>query len=461
MDTIKPNKNFKPVVTAGPERFITDLFLPNRLYLVIGICIVFFIVSFFYPPFLIVPKTMWYLILALIVIDYVFLFFIGSAPLAKRIMAERFSNGDDNRIIIQVTNSKPYDTSIDLIDEIPVQFQKRDWFVNRRFKAREQKNIVYTLRPVERGEYHFGNVLLYVRSALGLLSRRYKIEAETTVGVYPSFMQLRKYELLSQTTIQPERGSKRMRKLGHSMEFEQIKDYVPGDDIRTLNWKATARRGMLMVNNYSDEKSQQVYCIIDKGRLMKMPFNKLGLIDYAINSTLVLSSVCLQKQDKVGLITFSNKMGNVLAADRKPIQKANILQLLYNQETSFQESDYEMLYLQLRSRVKQRSLLVLFTNFESMSGLKRQLPYLRSIAKHHLLMVVFFENTELTQLAAKKADTIEQVYIKTIAEKFGYEKRMIVKELMKHGILGVLTPPEKLTINAINKYLELKTRQAT
>jgi len=461
MDTIKPNKYAKPVAEPGLERYITDLFLPNRLYLVIGICIVFFIVSFFYPPFFIVPITMWYLILALVAIDYIFLFFIGNAPLAKRIMAERFSNGDENRISIQVTNSKPYETSIDLIDEIPVQFQKRDWFVSRRFKAREQKNIVYTLRPVERGEYHFGNLLLYVRSALGLLCRRYSIAAETTVGVYPSFMQLRKYELLSQTTIQPERGSKRMRKLGHSMEFEQIKEYVLGDDIRTLNWKATARKGMLMVNNFSDEKSQQVYCIIDKGRLMKMPFNKLSLLDYAINSTLVLSSVCLQKQDKVGLITFSNKMGNVLAADRKPIQKANILQLLYNQETSFQESDYEMLYLQLRSRVKQRSLLVLFTNFESMSGLKRQLPYLRSIAKHHLLMVVFFENTELTQLAAKKAENIEQVYIKTIAEKFGYEKRLIVKELMKHGILAVLTPPEKLTINAINKYLELKTRQAT
>lgn len=461
MDTIKPNTYTKQVSKPGAERFITDLFLPTRFYLVIGMCIVCFIVSFFYPPFFIVPKTMWYLTLALIVIDYIFLFFIGNPPQAKRQMAERLSNGDDNKIIIQVTNNKPYETSIDIIDEIPVQFQKRDWFVSRRFKAREQRNIVYTLRPTERGEYYFGNILLYVRSVLGLLSRRYTIKAEAMVGVYPSFMQLRKYELLSQTTIQPEKGSKRMRKIGHSMEFEQIKEYVLGDDIRTLNWKATARKGMLMVNNYSDEKSQQVYCIIDKGRLMKMPFNKLSLLDYAVNSTLVLSSVCLQKQDKVGLITFSNKMGNVLAADRKPIQKANILQLLYNQETTFQESDYEMLYLQLRSRVKQRSLLILFTNFESMSGLKRQLPYLRSIAKHHLLMVVFFENTELTELASKKADNIEQVYIKTIAEKFGYEKRLIVKELMKHGILAVLTPPEKLTINAINKYLELKTRQAT
>ena len=443
------------------NKYIGDLFIPNRFYWMVGICIVFFIASFYYPPFFIVPKIMWYLILALTAIDYIFLFFIGNNPSAKRIMAERFSNGDENKVTIQVINNNPFETNIEIIDELPVQFQKRDWNVERHFKAKQQKDIVYKLRPTERGEYYFGDLLLYVQSLLGLLEKRCRVEAATMVAVYPSFMQLHKYELLSETTIQPERGSKRMRKLGHSMEFEQIKEYVLGDDIRTLNWKATARKNSLMVNNFSDEKSQQVYCLIDKGRLMKMPFNNLSLLDYAINSTLVLSNVCLQKQDKVGLITFANKMGNLLAADRKPIQKANILQLLYNQETSFLESDYEMLYMQLRNRVKQRSLLILFTNFESLSGLKRQLPYLRSIAKHHLLMVVFFENTELTQLAAKKANTVEDVYIKTIAEKFGYEKRLIVKELMKHGILSVLTPPEKLTVNAINKYLELKARQAT
>jgi uncharacterized protein (DUF58 family) len=273
-------------------------------------------------------------------------------------------------------------------------------------------------------------------------------------------MQLRKYELLSQTTIQSEHGNKRMRKIGHSMEFEQIKEYVRGDDIRTINWKATARKSSLMVNNYTDEKSQQVYCIIDKGRLMKMPFNNLSLLDYAINSTLVLTNVCLQKQDRIGLVTFDNKMGTMLAADRKPIQQANMLQLLYNQETSFLESDFEMLYMQLRARIKQRSLLILYTNFESLSGLKRQLNFLRSIAKHHLLMVVFFENTELKKLSAIDAVNLEEVYAKTIAEKFAYEKRLIVKELSKYGILSILTAPENLTINSINKYLELKARQA-
>ena len=440
--------------------WLSALYLSNRFSLRLGICIVLFVVSFFIPVLFIIPKTAWYIFLLMVAIDYIFLFALSKAPVAKRITAERLSNGDVNKVVLQITNTMNFKVDMEVIDELPTQFQKRDWILMHHFKARQQKSIAYSLRPSERGEYNFGNIILYVRSGLGLLMRRHDIQATVTIPVFPSFMQLRKYELLSQTTIQSEHGNKRMRKIGHSMEFEQIKEYVRGDDIRTINWKATARKTSLMVNNYTDEKSQQVYCIIDKGRLMKMPFNELSLLDYAINSTLVLSKVCLQKQDKVGLITFDNKMGTMLAADRKPVQQANIMQLLYNQETSFLESDYEMLYMQLRSRIKQRSLLILFTNFESVSGLKRQLNFLRSIAKHHLLMVVFFENTELKQLSSITAANLEEVYVKTIAEKFAYEKRLIVKELSKYGILSILTAPENLTINAINKYLELKARQA-
>lgn len=448
------------MATSATRKFIGNLFLPLRFYLALGTIIAFFITAFFYTPLFQLSKTLLLVFVALVVIDYVFLFIISREPLAKRLVADRLSNGDDNTIELQVKNNMGFTVRMEIIDELPVQFQKRDWVLNHVFKAREQKNIVYIVRPVERGEYQFGRIILYVRSMMGLLVRRHNMEAGEMVPVYPSFMQMRKYELLSQTTIQAEHGNKRMRKIGHSMEFEQIKEYVRGDDRRTINWKATARRGSLMVNNYTDEKSQQVYCIIDKGRLMKMPFGGLTLLDYAINSTLVLGNVCLQKQDRIGVLTFANKMGSLLAADRKPVQRENILQLLYNQETAFLESDYEMLYMQIRNRIKHRSLLVLYTNFESLSGLNRQLPYLRAIARHHLLLVVFFENTELHKLSHLSAGNLEEVYIKTIAEKFEFEKRLIVKELQKHGILSVLTPPDKLTINAVNKYLELKARQA-
>jgi uncharacterized protein (DUF58 family) len=442
------------------KKYIGALYLAARFYLVAGLCIVLFIVSFFVPDMYVAVQIMLLVFVALIIIDYFFLFVLSKAPTAKRITADRFSNGDENKVEIQVKNQMLFTVDMEIIDELPEQFQKRDWRLFQRFRAGEQRNILYNLRPVTRGEYEFGRIIIYVRSLLGLLKRRHNIEAEEIVPVYPAFLQMRKYELLSQTTIQAEHGNKRMRKIGHSMEFEQIKEYVRGDDIRSVNWKATARKGSLMVNNYTDEKSQQVYCIIDKGRLMKMPFGGLTLLDYAINSTLVLANVCLQKQDRIGLMTFANKMGSLLAADRKPIQRENILQLLYNQETAFLESDYEMLYLQIRNRIKHRSLIVLYTNFESLSGLNRQLNYLRSIARHHLLMVVFFENTELHTLSHLDAKNIDEVYIKTIAEKFEFEKRLIVKELKKHGILSILTPPEKLTINAVNKYLELKARQA-
>ncbi len=437
-----------------------QLYLPTRFFIVLGTLIVLFIIAFLVPglyPF--VRIGMW-AFLALVAIDYVFLYFLNRPPTAKRIMAERLSNGDENSIELLIRNRASFPVEMDIIDELPVQFQKRDWNLRTRFSPNEQKQVLYQLRPVERGEYEFGRIILYVRSLLGLLRRRYNIEAEQTVAVYPSYMQLRNYALLSGATIQSEQGSRRMRKIGHSMEFEQIKEYVRGDDIRTINWKATARKGSLMVNNYTDEKSQQVYCIIDKGRLMKMPFANLTLLDYAINSTLVMANVCLQKQDRIGLITFANKMGAVLAADRKPIQREHILQVLYNQETAFLESDYEMLYMQIRNRIKHRSLLILYTNFESLSGLRRQLNYLRSIARHHLLMVVFFENTELHQLSKLDVNNVEDVYIKTIAEKYEFEKRLIVKELKKHGILSILTPPSQLTVNTVNKYLELKARQA-
>jgi uncharacterized protein (DUF58 family) len=442
------------------EKYIGNLYLTKRLYLAVSIGIVFCIAAFFAPVIFASVKILLWLIVILFVIDYLFLFVISKSPTARRLTAERFSNGDENKVELQIKSNMSFIVDVEIIDEIPVQFQKRDFAIYRRLKPLQQENIIYNIRPITRGEYSFGRIIIYVKTLLGLVKARHNIDAKVDVYVYPSFMQMRKYELVSQTTIKNEFGNKRMRKLGHSMEFEQIKEYVRGDDRRTINWKATARKGTLMVNNFTDEKSQQVYCVIDKGRLMKMPFKGLTLLDYAINSTLVLSNVCLQKQDRIGVMTFSNKVGSLVAADRKPIQREHILRLLYNQRTAFLESDYEMLYLQIRSKIKHRSLIVLYTNFESLTGLKRQLGYLRSIAKYHLLMVVFFENTELHQLSHLHVNNVEDVYVKTIAEKFEFEKRLIVKELSKYGILSVLTPPEQLTINAVNKYLELKARQA-
>ena len=190
-----------------------------------------------------------------------------------------------------------------------------------------------------------------------------------------------------------------------------------------------------------------------------MPFDGLSLLDYAINASLVLSNVALVKQDKAGLITISEKTGNIVPADRRPGQLGKIMEVLYKEKTRYMELNMEALYTSVRTTMKQRSLIVMFTNFESMSALNRQLPFLKRIAKFHLLLVVFFENTELKVITEKPVQDVEDIYIQTIATKFAYEKKLMVKELAKHGILSVLTPPEKLTVNVVNRYLAIKAQQ--
>jgi uncharacterized protein (DUF58 family) len=198
--------------------------------------------------------------------------------------------------------------------------------------------------------------------------------------------------------------------------------------------------------------------IIDKGRVMKMPFNGLSLLDYAINATLVLSNVILKKQDKAGMFTFSKKVENRVVAEKRQSQMQQIMESLYNIKTDFFESDFSRLYIDVKNNINQRSLIMLYTNFETLDGLYRQLPYLKGIAKNHLLVVVFFNNTELDELIQQKSNTVQEIYDKVIAEKFAFEKRLIVNELRKYAIYSVLTKPDQLTLDTINKYLEIKAR---
>jgi uncharacterized protein (DUF58 family) len=256
-----------------------------------------------------------------------------------------------------------------------------------------------------------------------------------------------------------ELGIKKIRKIGHNIEFEHIKEYVEGDDYRTINWKATARKNELMVNLYQDEKSQNVYSLIDKGRMMQMPFEGLSLLDYAINAALVLSNIAIRKDDKAGMLTFEKSFDGFLPASRRKNQMHLILNFLYNQSTTFGETDYSNLYVQLKHRVKRRSLLLLYTNFESVHSLERQLYYFQKLAKTHLLVVIFFENTELEVLVNTKPKDTLGIYQKVIAEQFVFEKIQIVKTLHQHGIQTILTKPQELSVSVINKYIELKARQ--
>lgn len=377
---------------------------------------------------------------------------------AKRDLPEKFSNSDSNQLIIKIKNNYTFSITLDIIDEIPIQFQKRDFIKKIKIPAREESQFSYYLRPTERGEYIFGNLNLYASSKIGLARKRFRFEKDQMVKVYPSFIQMKKYAFLALDNRLTLHGMKKIRRIGHTMEFEQIKDYVVGDDARTINWKATAKRASLMVNQFQDEKSQPIYALIDASRVMKMPFDGLTLLDYAINSTLAFSNIALKKKDKVGMITFAEEIKTHLPASSKKTHLQTLLESLYRIDTQYLDSDFGLLYNQVKRKITQRSLLLLYTNFEHISALERQLPYLKALSQKHILVVIFFENTELDDLLTKSATTLPEIYHKAIAQKSDYDKKVMVARLQQYGIQTILSKPQDLTVSTINKYLEIKAR---
>ena len=274
--------------------------LNNIVYYIGGAAAVLFVLSYFQPALYRIGGLVLVLLLSAILIDVLLVYTKKKGITAERITGERFSIGDENKVVLTLHNHYGFPVRTSIIDELPFQFQERKWLKKAKLERDKSHQLEYHLRPTTRGEYAFGSINLFVHAPLQLVKRHYVFPAEETVKVYPSYIQMRRYQLLAVSNRLQEAGVKRIRKIGHSMEFEQIKEYVRGDDYRTINWKATARKDGLMVNNFTDERSQQIYCLINKGRVMKMPFHGMTLLDYAINAALVLSNVALVKQDKAG-----------------------------------------------------------------------------------------------------------------------------------------------------------------
>ncbi len=439
-------------------KVISDIFLSFRFYLILGAMILLFATSFFVPVLYFPGLLILVAVFVLLSSDIALLFAMKVPVQARRNLSEILSLGDSNRVEIELRNMSRRSVTLVVIDELPEQLQIRDFKLEAKMLPYKTQSLKYAITPVSRGVYEFGYLNIFISGFLGLAQRRLRVPLQQKVKVYPSLISMKQYELYTISSIARFHGIKKMRRLGASYEFEQIKSYVQGDDIRHINWKSTGKRQSMMVNQFEEERSQPIYNIIDKSRNMLMPFKGMSLMDYAINSALTLSNVALKKQDYAGLVTFSDKLGSIIRADRRHGQIQSILEALYSQKERDLEANYELLYYGIRNMIKTRSLIFLYTNFESMYGLKRVLPILRKINQSHLLIVVFFENSELTELAKVSAKDLKGVYTSIVAEQTVNDKQLIAQELNNLGIQCLLTKPEELTINTINKYLEMKAR---
>jgi len=439
-------------------KMIRDLFIANRFFYVMGLFVVLMTLSYAFSILMPLVNTALVVFGFLCIADIVLLFNRHVRVSAERRTAPVFSLGDDNEVELVVISQSPLRLDCEVIDELPEQFQMRDFLWRFTLNPSESVRHVYHLRPVVRGEYRFRDIHVFVSSPLGIVKRRILHKLPVVVPVYPSILQMKKYDLKTIARTAQQFGVKKVRRVGHSYEFEHIKSYQRGDDYRSLNWRATGRRAQLMVNQYEDERSQQVYCIIDKSRVMHMPFNGMSLFDYAVNSSLVISNIVLGKQDKAGLITFSDKPQETIKASHDRRQLKTIRDALYRDGEENVEANYERLYMAIRNMLSGRSLLLLYTNFESTYALQRALPHLRKLNEQHLLVVIFFENTEITTAPSARVETLEDIYTQITAEHHAFMKVKIAQQIRKHGMFTILTKPEHLTVNSINKYLELKSR---
>ncbi|MGB3798167.1 MAG: DUF58 domain-containing protein [Lewinella sp.] len=436
---------------------MSNIYLGNRFFYTLGGLVVLSALGFYYTPLYPVAVGTAGLLLVLTLYDVYRLYQYSSRVGGERKLPGVLSLGDELPVAIEMRNTGNADLWAVVTDELPEQLQVRDQRIPLHLPARSQQAFTYPLRPLTRGVYRFGSLNIFLQTGWRLAERRLVLPRGKDVAVYPSIVQMKKFSLEARAASALS-GSRQPRPVARSYEFDQIKEYVKGDDLRSVNWKATARRGQVMVNQYETERAQRIYSIIDKGRTMLMPFGGLSLLDYAINASLALTRVILDGQDRAGLITFSDKLGDVIPADSKSDQLHRILETLYRQREREGESDYDLLYYATRRFLPGRSLLLLFTNFESNYALDRVMPVLKRIARHHSLVVILFENTEVAALLSEPTPDLGSVYRKSTARRYVQERQLMALRLRRNGIRVILTPPEKLTGQTINEYLQMKRK---
>jgi uncharacterized protein (DUF58 family) len=438
--------------------FFKNIFLTPRFIWACGFLVAMFALSFAWQPLFVIAQVGLAALVVLFIFNCFQLFHPWQKFELKRTLPKVGSLGDMQKVQLNFNFQCPVEFTYTVVDELPEQLQIRNFEIRGKGKGREQQVLQYKIQPQERGTFAFGDLHLFVEVWPFWVMRRHTTPASAAMAVYPSIIQMKQYALFAPPRLNKYLGIKKVRRIGHSYEFEQIKNYVSGDDYRSINWKSTSRFNDLMVNQFQDEKSQAVYCLIDKSRLMRLPFDGLKLLDYSINAALVISNIALNKNDKAGLITFREEVDTVLRAEHGQTQLRRIYESLYREAESAGEAHFEKLYATVRRAIPNRSLLFLFTNMESLSTASRRLPLLKKLAKSHLLVPIIFENSPLVAYSEGEATDVREVYMRTAARQLVEEKKLLAQTMRQQGLSVILTKPEDLTSQVINKYLQFKAR---
>jgi uncharacterized protein (DUF58 family) len=372
----------------------------------------------------------------------------------------RLSLGADNNVSIRVQNLNPRAVKLWVRDEPPAAFRidPARRVLSGLAPARQAWEESYTVFPPSRGDYIFGDLNLRWQGPLGLVIRQGLFPARTAVKVYPNLLDIRRYDLLLRKERLREMGLRTVRQLGEGSEYDRLREYLPDDDFRRIDWKATARRSRPITVEYATERSQNILVVLDSGRMMQSPVGAIAKLDYTINAALLLSYVASAKGDRVGLLAFADEVHTYLTPRQGQGQFYRMLELLYGLRVSPVEPDYRRALSYLALKQRKRSLVVIFTDISGGPGIDDLVRQVLLLNRAHVVMVVTISDPDIHEAARKIPGNSGAVYTRASAAQLLEERRRTLDILRQQGVFTLDIPANRLSPAVINQYIQMKAR---
>lgn len=370
----------------------------------------------------------------------------------------KLSLGAENPIRLGLRNRSWRGVHFTIRDEPPELFKIETRTSEGHVAARGAWESVYHVRPLRRGDYQFGDLTLRWLGPLGLVYRQARIEAKEPVKVYPNLLDVRRYDLLLRRNRLQEMGLRTTRQFGEGTEFERLREYLPDDEYRRINWKATARRNFPVTTEYQTERSQQVIAVLDAGRMMQSPVADIAKLDYVVNAVLLLTYVATGKGDRVGMMSFADDVMHYLGPRQGRGQFYRTLELLYALEPQPVEPDYRKALAYLAVKQRRRALVVVFTDLTGGASLNSLVAQMSMLARSSLPLLVTISDPDVVNASQMTPNDSLGVYQRAAANQMLDERRVVLDSLRQRGVLTLDVPANQLSMSVINRYLELKGR---
>src|SRR5438477_1133296 len=376
----------------------------------------------------------------------------------RRAMPEPFSLGEHEEVRIVVTNRAAAGLTARVADHAPTGLLPRPREVQGAFDRNGSLALAYNTSSPRRGAYHFGQVDLQVWRRDGWLRRQVRLPLDHEVAVFPNVVAIKRIQLTLRRGLRALVGQRRARPPGASTAFAGLRDYVRGDDVRRISWTATARRDRPVMVEVEAERGQQVMIAIDCGRLMTAPAGELDKLDHAVNAALMLAWVAQAHGDRVGLMTFDDRVTGFIKPERGTTQLHLLTQALYAIKASYVEPDFGHALTHLALRVGRRSMVVILTDVQDPNASRELVAHCLRLAARHLVLVVAMSDPEVLSARYAPVTSSGRAYQWAAMEEFVASRRESFELLRKGGVLGLDVVAGSLSPALVERYLELKER---